>query len=80
MLPVMASGEGSEQQRAHSGTNEQRQAREEQLSCPKCGSTDVRRSHNSGFLTALLRAFGRWPLRCRSCRARFYHSSPPEDS
>jgi len=31
-------------------------------------------------MAALQRIFGRWPFRCRSCRARFYRAAePPED-
>jgi len=50
------------------------------LSCPKCGSSDVRRSKSEGIWGGLARMFGRWPYRCRSCRIRFYrHADPPED-
>jgi predicted RNA-binding Zn-ribbon protein involved in translation (DUF1610 family) len=45
------------------------------FACPKCGSPDVRRSRSSGFLAGILRMFGRWPFRCRSCRARFYRAA-----
>jgi len=50
---------------------------EERQSCPKCGSQDVRRSHGEGVMPSLLRILGRWPYRCRSCRARFYRPGPP---
>ena len=53
---------------------------EQRLHCPKCGSPDVRRSHTEGFGAAVLRIFGRWPFRCRSCRSRFYHPTPPEEN
>jgi hypothetical protein len=43
--------------------------------CPKCGSTDIRRSKGDGFYALIQRAFGRWPYRCRSCRLRFYRSA-----
>jgi len=47
--------------------------------CPKCGSHDVRRSKGEGAWAAFLRVFGRWPFRCRSCRARFFRfTDPPE--
>jgi predicted RNA-binding Zn-ribbon protein involved in translation (DUF1610 family) len=50
------------------------------LSCPKCGSSNVRRSKSEGMLAAVLRIFGRWPFRCRSCRSRFYRAAEtPED-
>jgi hypothetical protein len=42
------------------------------LSCPKCGSSDTRRSHSRGTWSTVERIFGRYPLRCRSCRARFF--------
>jgi predicted RNA-binding Zn-ribbon protein involved in translation (DUF1610 family) len=43
--------------------------------CPKCGSTDIRRSKSDGFYAVIQRVFGRWPFRCRSCRQRFYRSA-----
>lgn len=48
--------------------------------CPKCGSSDIRRSKSDGFYAVIQRVFGRWPFRCRSCRQRFYRSAeaPPE--
>jgi hypothetical protein len=52
----------------------------EDLFCPKCGSTNVRRSKSEGLWAALQRMVGRWPFRCRSCRSRFYRSAdPPAD-
>jgi hypothetical protein len=48
-------------------------------SCPKCGSHDVRRSKSEGFVAALWRIFGRWPYRCRSCRARYFRTADPPD-
>jgi ribosomal protein L37AE/L43A len=54
-------------------------AEEDHPSCPKCGSQDVRRSSSEGVGAALLRVFGRWPFRCRSCRARFYRAAPPPE-
>ena len=47
--------------------------------CPKCGSADVRRARSEGFAAAFLQMFGRWPFRCRSCRARFFRSAPPPE-
>ena len=64
---------------ARPDSNDERAAEKERLRCPKCGSPDVRRSNNAGVVTALLRGLGRWPFRCRSCRARFYRAMPPED-
>lgn len=47
--------------------------------CPKCGSKDFVRSEKLGFWVAVQVLFGRWPFRCRSCRARFYRNdAPPE--
>jgi ribosomal protein L37AE/L43A len=43
--------------------------------CPKCGSTDIRRSKSEGLLAAVAQMFGRWPFRCRSCRVRFYRAA-----
>ena len=55
-------------------------SRPDEFACPKCGSSDIRRSKSEGPLAALQRVFGRWPFRCRSCRVRFYRpSEPPED-
>jgi hypothetical protein len=45
---------------------------ERRLTCPKCGSTDVRRSRSAGVVAFLFAVFGRWPFRCRSCRTRFF--------
>ena len=50
------------------------------ITCPKCGSSDVRRSKTEGFVAIALSVFGRAPLRCRSCRAKFYRHLPAEDS
>lgn len=53
----------------------------ERLTCPKCGSGDVRRAKSEGFMPSLLAMFGRWPFRCRSCRRRFFrYAPPPEDA
>jgi hypothetical protein len=49
------------------------------LSCPKCGSHDVRRSKSEGLWATLLQVIGRWPFRCRSCRSRFYRFAPPAE-
>lgn len=48
------------------------------MACPKCGSTDVRRSRSEGIVAFLFSMFGRWPYRCRSCRVKFYHVPPEE--
>jgi predicted RNA-binding Zn-ribbon protein involved in translation (DUF1610 family) len=50
------------------------------MSCPKCGSTDVRRAKSEGVVVMFFQIFGRFPFRCRSCRVRFYrYAPPPED-
>jgi hypothetical protein len=60
--------------------NEEQEASEdERLICPKCGSHDVRRSNAESFVSTLFRMFGKWPFRCRSCRARFHRASPPAE-
>jgi transposase-like protein len=61
-------------------SSEERESLHRPPTCPKCGSNDIRRSKSDGFYAAVQRAFGRWPFRCRSCRARFYRASnPPMD-
>jgi len=82
--PLMGTVEGSSRdprdRAGDPGKDEQPESDDERQSCPKCGSQDVRRSNSEGVMPALLRALGRWPFRCRSCRARFYRASPPEDA
>ena len=57
-----------------------RELESSEFACPKCGSTDVRRSKSEGLWAAVQRMVGRWPFRCRSCRVRFYLSADaPED-
>jgi hypothetical protein len=64
----------------HDPKNEEQEAQEnERMICPKCGSHDVRPSHAESFVSTFFRMFGQWPFRCRSCRARFYRSSPPPE-
>jgi Zn finger protein HypA/HybF involved in hydrogenase expression len=78
--PVMGSAdESSNDPKLDPKNDEQLAPEEERPSCPKCGSQDVRRSHGEGLMPALLRILGRWPFRCRSCRARFYRSAPPPE-
>jgi len=61
---------------------EERESVKHAPKCPKCGSSDIRRSKSDGFYAVLQRIFGRWPFRCRSCRVRFYRSAdaPPEEN
>jgi hypothetical protein len=40
--------------------------------CPKCTSTNVRRSARSGLFEEFLRLFFIAPFRCRACRHKFY--------
>jgi hypothetical protein len=40
--------------------------------CPKCLSSNVRRSFSRTLLDPVVRFFGRRPYCCRSCRLRFY--------
>lgn len=77
--PLMESAGGSTNDPIEHPINNEQRAREERPTCPKCGSQDVRRSHDEGVLAALLRMLGRWPFRCRSCRSRFYRSAPPAE-
>lgn len=42
-----------------------------QLSCPKCGTRDVRVSHKQDFTEEVRALFGVYPLRCRRCRSRW---------
>jgi preprotein translocase subunit SecG len=44
------------------------------MTCPKCGSLDIRVSHSSSWSDALQRVIGRMAFRCRKCRLRFYSS------
>lgn len=48
------------------------------LHCPKCGSSDVRPSKHEGLIDAIWASFGRYAMRCRSCRRRFYIRSEGE--
>lgn len=45
--------------------------------CPKCRSTDFRRSLSPVSGDAIYKFFGRWPFHCRSCRIRFYLTIKP---
>ena len=46
-----------------------------QLSCPKCGTRDVRVSHWKTFGELFRRLIGIYPLRCRRCNARWETSA-----
>ena len=43
--------------------------------CPKCGSTQVRKSRRHGFGDMLKRLRGQRAKRCRICRHRFFESA-----
>ena len=55
--------------------SEDRKAHSNQLTCPNCGSRDVRRSKQEGVFALLQRTFGRHPFRCRNCRIRFFRKA-----
>jgi hypothetical protein len=40
------------------------------MNCPRCASTEIRRSQRRGLET-LLSWIGFWPFRCERCDARF---------
>ena len=42
-----------------------------QLSCPRCGTRDVRVSHRRGVGEYARALFGVYPMRCRRCRERW---------
>jgi len=46
-----------------------------QLSCPKCGTRDVRVSHRRGLIEQFKGLFGIYPLRCRRCKERWSTST-----
>jgi hypothetical protein len=45
------------------------------LQCPKCGSSDVRRTERIGLIAWLFQKIGRAPFLCRSCHIRFFRPS-----
>jgi hypothetical protein len=46
--------------------------------CPKCGSTQARRSRHSRWSDIFHTARGEQALRCRNCHTRYYAPEPPE--
>ena len=42
------------------------------MTCPHCGSSDVRHSHSLHWSDGWHRALGREAYRCRKCRLRFF--------
>lgn len=51
-----------------------------EITCPGCGSKDVRRSHGQDLLSTFLRQFRLQPFRCRSCRKRFFKIGKYQES
>jgi hypothetical protein len=47
------------------------------MKCPKCGSTEMRRSRHKKWTDVLHALVGKRAFRCRGCRARFYEHAPP---
>jgi hypothetical protein len=49
------------------------------MTCPGCSSTDVRTSQSTRWSDIFQRVHGRDVFRCRSCRLRFFASTPTGD-
>ena len=50
------------------------------MTCPICGSSDVRQSSNPHWGDVFQRVLGKDAFRCRGCRTRFYASSKGSNS
>jgi hypothetical protein len=48
------------------------------MTCPKCGSSDIRTSKSAHWNDVFQRVRGREALRCRKCRLRFFASNMAE--
>jgi len=48
------------------------------MTCPKCGSNNLRQSRSGNWLDIFHRAARQDPFRCRDCRHRFYASNSGE--
>jgi hypothetical protein len=48
------------------------------MTCPKCGSAEIRRSKHAHWGDAFKRVLGHEPLRCRTCGHRFFASLDTE--
>jgi preprotein translocase subunit SecG len=48
------------------------------MTCPKCGSSDIRASRSARWSDVFHRVRGRETFRCRNCRKRFYASGSTE--
>jgi len=49
------------------------------MKCPKCGSTEQRRSRHSEWKDIFHKVLGQQAQRCRSCHTRFYAPPPPPE-
>jgi hypothetical protein len=47
------------------------------MTCPDCGSSEVRASRSTRWNDFFQRVHGREPFRCRKCRLRFFASDSP---
>ena len=50
------------------------------MKCPKCSSTELRKSRHGSWADAMHKLMGRHAYRCRSCRARFHSAESLEAS
>jgi transcriptional regulator NrdR family protein len=48
------------------------------MTCPDCGSSEIRLSRSRRFQDAFQRLRGREPFRCSKCRVRFFAIESPE--
>lgn len=48
------------------------------MTCPDCGSSEIRLSRSTKFQDAFQRLRGREPFRCSKCRVRFFAIESPE--
>ena len=49
------------------------------MRCPKCGGSDVRRSHSKLLADRIMEIFHKRPFRCRFCECRFYRYCSPNE-
>jgi DNA-directed RNA polymerase subunit RPC12/RpoP len=49
------------------------------IRCPSCGARDIRPSLAHGAWDAIMKAFGRLPMRCRQCQRRFHPRARGKD-
>jgi hypothetical protein len=48
------------------------------MTCPECGSSEIRRSRSGKLKDVFQRVRGREPFRCSKCRVRFFAMVSPE--